>query len=110
MDTTTHETETSEPQPTMTVLGREYRIIADSSPPHWCDAAWSVSLIGYTGEWRAQAEAYGAGAMVRLDGAGPTPEAALMALTEAYGAIETQRVRMVELVEAACGMRQERAA
>jgi hypothetical protein len=90
---------------TMTVLGREYTLIPDSSPPQWCDAEFRVSVRGHDGMWRAQADASGGGVTVLLNGHGPTPEAALLALTEAYGAIETQRVRMVELVESACGMR-----
>lgn len=93
----------------LTVLGRVYTLIEGTSPPHYADAAHYVSIQGYPGAWRAHASVYGPGAcvMVGLSGDGPTPEDALVALTESYGAIETQRVRMVELVEAALGAGRE---
>ncbi len=107
--TQTQQTETEAPQ-TMVVHGRVYELIESSGPPHYVDGY--VSLRGYPGTWRAQVNVYSAGArvMMGVSNSGATPEEALAGLAVTLGEIETQRVRLMELVDVACGMRREEAA
>ena len=92
--------------PVMTVMGREYTLVdPEESPPRWWVNApeHTITLWGYPDMWKAIATVNQSDAYITLFGNGPTPEAALESLTAAYGQIDAQRVRMLDLIEGALG-------
>ena len=106
--TQTHENASTDTiAPAMTVLGLEYRL--SHVVPQLAYHRVGISLTRTGDGWRAHVSTFGSATMM-LGADGPTPEAALLALPEAYAAIDAARVRLTEAIELACGMRQEQAA
>lgn len=76
----------------VTVLGHEYVLCDGEGMPTWerLEGGEIVRLIGYPSMWRALVSVSHSGATIMLHGCGPTPEAALLALPEAYATLDAR--------------------